>query len=152
MNSFNYNSHLKTHHHKESKYTCDLCHNVFRWKQSLKRHQNSCKSLKENDDARFKCSYCPCMFIWKKSLKKHITDKHNITAEHETYIDKNTNNIMEECNYCSKHYKSVKARVKHEKMKHHITTAKLMGTFPCPQCSKMFVWSKSLTRHLNAYH
>ena len=152
MNGFNYSSHVKSHLPDEPKYKCDLCNNLFRWKQSLKKHQQVCKSLKISDDAFFKCSYCPCMFTWNKSLKKHITLKHTRIFEDEIYVDKNTNNILEKCNHCPKFYKSVKARVKHEKLKHDISTIKLKGTFPCPQCTKTFVWSKSMTRHLNANH
>ena len=152
MNGFNYSSHIRTHLKDVPHYKCDFCNHLFKWKQSLKKHQNVCKSLTVNDGSMLQCSYCPNMFIWKKSLKRHITLKHSNTVENETTVDQNINNIIEKCNHCPKEYKSVKARVKHEKMKHHINTTKVNGTYPCPKCTKMFVWSKSMTRHLNAYH
>lgn len=155
MNGFNYNSHIRAHLKPEPHYKCDFCNDIFGWKQSLKRHQNVCKMQKkemQNGDSIFKCSFCPDKFIWKKSLKRHITRRHSKPVENETHVDRNTNNITEKCNYCDKEYKSVKARVKHEKIKHDVTSTKIIGTFPCPKCSKIFVWSKSMTRHLNADH
>ena len=81
-------------------------------------------------DSIFKCSYCPDKFI------RHITRRHSKPVENETHVDTNSNNIPEKYDYCAKEYISVKARVKHEKIKHDVTSTKSIGTFPCPKCSK----------------
>ena len=164
MNGFNYNTHLKSHIQDETEYKCNMCKKYFKWKQSLKRHQRGCKSLRVNDGTMFKCISCPDMFIWKKSLKRHILLKHSINAKQKTPLDKNKSTKYNskspepldkestKCSSCLKEFQSVKARAKHEKKKHKLYTPIGQGIFSRTECSKTFVWYKSMKRHLKAEH
>ena len=62
------------HHHAGVLFTCDICGDVFKRKDSVKRHNSLVHSQFQ---AKIKCSFCAKTFTYNPNLLKHVREFHS---------------------------------------------------------------------------
>ncbi|ALC47969.1 CG11902 [Drosophila busckii] len=104
--------------HPESCQRCDICQIGFVCDKLLDQHRRTqCHSPLK----RYNCRDCPGKFIWKQNCDRHACIQNKLQSD------------------------TVDVKPRHTRLgrKRSPTSSKLQ----CPECDKVFIWPKDLTRH-----
>lgn len=141
----NLRRHLMINHKKDTKYQCQVCHQLIlqpsHLAKHIKEHQCPVVSVKEGekifpeetnqDERAYKCYLC------KKMFKQHILLKKHLQVH---------NKILYKCGACDKLYSSMAA------LRKHIVVHTSDGPFKCNMCSIEFEQYSELTEHHQKCH
>lgn len=124
--------HMKKHHKRFIKETCDICDIAFKTKSSFKRHMNLIheKIIKQEMEKPLACDVCEARFKSIPILKYHKARMHGDTST---------------CAICSKTFHKADEAKEHFKVVHD-------GTFKCSICDKGYEEIPNLRRHLAQTH
>ncbi|XP_014474778.1 PREDICTED: zinc finger protein Xfin-like, partial [Dinoponera quadriceps] len=119
-------------------YRCPSCHRSFKRKNSLSRHLlYAC-----GQNPRFECPYCSHRCKLRSDVYRHVRANHK---RHEVLaVDVVKRCVKKPCVTASVFAGIYLVPGLQEKLRNYGTHKK----FPCPNCSRIFVWKCTLKRHL----
>ena len=123
-------SHKGKTHRKTQEFPCKICTNIYKWKETLKRHMDMSHSGGTNTG--FKCDICAKVYTQKVTLELHIKFVHN--------------KEQVSCGQCDMKFSSRSSLLYHKKFKHE------GRTFPCDICADKLSTKISLTNHIERKH
>ena len=132
---------------KPNEVKCDYCTETFREGRGLSAHidiNHEYLSLMNS----FPCLQCSKRFIASYLLRRHASEVHEITISKTTNTVRETNDIQ--CDYCTKRFSESRSLLGHLNTSHKLES--LMDKVSCRQCSKTFIASYFLKRHVSLKH
>ncbi|XP_046561848.1 zinc finger and BTB domain-containing protein 47-like [Haliotis rubra] len=114
-------------------FTCEHCHQNFKYKRNLVRHQKYCA----REGALYACQYCQKQFNRRDSLKRHS----KICKQKVVYC--------RQCPHCFLYFSNEIDYQMHPCATNRASTSNNASTHTCQTCNQSFQTSKALRLHKN---
>ncbi|KAF2892504.1 hypothetical protein ILUMI_13668 [Ignelater luminosus] len=118
----------------DSQFACRHCGKRYRWKSTLRRHEQVECGGKE---PKYRCPICPYRAKQKGHLSVHQLESFEIQTDEKRF----------KCPKCTKSYKHKPNLIRHVKYE-----CDGIAHFTCPVCSKAYTQRTSVRQHLRSRH
>ncbi|XP_060808508.1 zinc finger protein 28 homolog [Amyelois transitella] len=118
---------------KQEAFPCELCHKIFKWKTSLRKHLETHR-IEMGQKRRPYCEPCRLSFSTSANLQKHV----KTSSTHQIKLKLRKLQELEPLDEATPSLISSSVR-------------RSLQQYACPHCDKKFQWRGNLSRHINSH-